>query len=66
MTASHRVELRETLRQVIAQTPGVESIESFSFTFGTEQRQARRLDVDFLVKTTSGEDLRFNEPLILG
>ncbi len=57
--------VRETLRRVISETPGVASIEEFSFTFGDAERQARKLVVNFLVKTDTGETLQFNEPLIL-
>jgi len=56
--------IRETLRQVVGKTPGVLSIEEFTFTFGDAERQARVLRLDFLVKTEAG-DLRFNEPLII-
>lgn len=57
--------VRETLSRVIIDTPGVASLEEFAFTFGVAERQARKLLLDFLAKTDTGETLVFNEFLIL-
>lgn len=57
--------VRETLSRVIIDTPGVASLEEFAFTFGITERQARKLLLDFLAKTDTGETLVFNELLIL-
>jgi hypothetical protein len=57
--------IREILRKVIVQTPGIASLESFTFTFSDTERKERKLLVSFLAKTDSGELLSFNEPLII-
>lgn len=57
--------IREILRKVIVETPGIDSLEEFNFIFGDEERRTRKLKINFLAKADTGEELSFTEELII-
>lgn len=57
------VAVRAIFRQVITETPGIDSILDFDMTIGTS---TRTLSLTFTVLTDTGEELVFDQEFIIG